>query len=191
MTDKPKDGGPERLERARKEQEEYFPEGDDPLDVRSANYWILQSNEAWECAGEHMMREDALSAEVARLNVLAHERMIAINTIRSETRRATLEEAAKVAEGYGIWDHNEGCRCEDCEIPTDVAEGIRALATVDSSPATVNPPRAPRSKSEARRFEALAWQPCRHDDSSWCVDSCIPPWKRTPPPPEGKGEKDE
>ena len=22
------------------------------------------------------------------------------------------------------------------------------------------------------------WQPCGHDDPSWCTDKCVPPWKR-------------
>ena len=33
---------------------------------------------------------------------------------------------------------------------------------------------------EIRRRAATQerWQPCGHDDPSWCTDKCVPPWKR-------------
>ncbi len=85
MTDKPRDATKDLA----REQADYFPEGGDPTDVRSANYWILQSNEAWKAAADYMTKGDEARAE-----------RDALRSALQEARAKALEEAANEAGDY-------------------------------------------------------------------------------------------
>ncbi len=118
---------------------------------------LLRVVEVWKVRHERLRAEnERLKADVIREKdaILAYaDDAQAANARLSTIRSETLEEAATLVEAWDSWDGDfelGGC------VPQSISADIRALATVDSKPSTVNVPRPPRSKSEAKRFEALS-----------------------------------